>query len=77
MAAPWRRGRSRCRSRIDVCEGASIRRDARVVSPACLFAVKAAAESNGDLDLYKLLTTVPVNQAWRSLADGGCAMTRA
>ena len=61
----------------DLYEGASIRADGRVVSPAYLFEVKTPAESRGDWDLYKLLATVPVDQAWRPLADGGCTMSRA
>ncbi len=60
----------------DLYQGASIRPDGRVVSPAYLFEVKTPAESKSDWDVYKLLATIPVDQAWRPLADGACALTR-
>ena len=60
----------------DLYQGASIRRDGRVISPAYLYEVKKPAESKNDWDFYKLLATVPVEEAWRPVADGGCALIR-
>jgi branched-chain amino acid transport system substrate-binding protein len=37
-----------------------------------LFQVKAPAESKGEFDYYKLVGTVPGDQAFRPLKDGGC-----
>jgi len=55
---------------------ASIRRDGRVMVPAFLFQVKTPAESAGPWDYYKPVTTTPADQAFRSLAEGGCAMVK-
>ena len=60
----------------DVYEHATIRADGRVVSPAYLFQVKRPEESHGPWDYYKLLATVPAEQAWRPQADGGCPLVR-
>jgi branched-chain amino acid transport system substrate-binding protein len=60
----------------DVYEHASIRADGRVISPAYLFQVKRPDESHGPWDYYKLLATVPPEQAWRPLAEGGCPLVR-
>lgn len=49
----------------------SIRVDGRKLHPMYLFEVKAPAESKGEWDLYKLLDTIPAEQAFRPLADGG------
>jgi branched-chain amino acid transport system substrate-binding protein len=38
--------------------------------------VKTPAESRGAGDLLKLVETVPADQAFRPLADGGCPMIR-
>ena len=53
---------------------ASIRADGRAISPAYLFEVKKPEESKGDWDYYKLLQTVPADQAWRPLNEGGCPL---
>jgi branched-chain amino acid transport system substrate-binding protein len=39
--------------------------------------VKRPDESRGPWDLYKLLQTTPPEQAFRPLAEGGCAIVRA
>ena len=36
--------------------------------------VKSPAESKYDWDYYKLVETTPADQAFRPLADGGCAL---
>jgi branched-chain amino acid transport system substrate-binding protein len=52
----------------------SVREDGRKLHPMYLFQVKAPAESKGEWDLYKLVRTVPVEEAWRPLAEGGCPL---
>ena len=37
-----------------------------------LMQVKSPAESKGEWDLYKLLATVPGDEAFRPLSEGGC-----
>ncbi len=54
----------------------SIRADGRKLHPAYLFEVKRPEESRGAWDYYKLLQTTPAEQAFRPLADGGCAFVR-
>jgi branched-chain amino acid transport system substrate-binding protein len=49
-----------------------IRADGRKIHPMYLFEVKAPADSKGPWDLYKLLDTIPAEQAFRPLAEGGC-----
>ncbi|MBP0496184.1 ABC transporter substrate-binding protein [Pararoseomonas indoligenes] len=60
----------------DIYGQAAIREDGRAVSPAYLFEVKKPEESKGDWDYYKLLQTVPAEQAWRPLSEGGCSLVR-
>jgi branched-chain amino acid transport system substrate-binding protein len=36
--------------------------------------VKAPAESKGPWDFYKLVATIPAEQAFRPLKDGGCPL---
>ncbi|CAH0185094.1 ABC transporter substrate-binding protein [Roseomonas sp. CECT 9278] len=54
----------------------SVRADGRKLHPAYLFEVKAPAESRAAYDYYKLLQTVPADQAFRPVADGNCALAR-
>jgi branched-chain amino acid transport system substrate-binding protein len=49
-----------------------IREDGRMVHDMYLFEVKKPEESNGEWDLYKLLATVPGEQAFRPIDKGGC-----
>ncbi len=51
-----------------------IRPDGRKIHPMYLFQVKAPAESRGGWDYYKLLATIPAEQAFRPLKDGGCPL---
>ena len=51
-----------------------IRDDNRKIHPAYLFEVKAPAESRGPWDFYKLRATVPGEEAFRPIADGGCPL---
>jgi branched-chain amino acid transport system substrate-binding protein len=52
----------------------SIREDGRKLHPMYLFQVNSPAESKGDWDFYKLVTTIPGDQAFRPLAEGGCPL---
>lgn len=52
----------------------SVRADGRVLHPMYLFEVKSPADSKYDWDYYKLVETTPADQAFRPLADGGCAL---
>ncbi|MBR1218411.1 ABC transporter substrate-binding protein [Bradyrhizobium sp. U87765 SZCCT0131] len=54
-----------------------IREDGRMVHDMYLFEVKKPEESKGDWDLYKLLATVPGDQAFRPLDKGGCPLVKA
>ncbi|MBR0642017.1 ABC transporter substrate-binding protein [Plastoroseomonas hellenica] len=60
----------------DAFGGATLREDGRVVSPAYLFEVKRPGESRGAWDYYKLISTVPPEEAWRPLQEGGCGLVR-
>jgi branched-chain amino acid transport system substrate-binding protein len=61
----------------DDCFGqGSIRADGRVLHPCYLFEVKAPGESKGPWDYYKLLNTIPADQAFRPVSEGGCALVR-
>jgi branched-chain amino acid transport system substrate-binding protein len=61
----------------DDCFGkGSIRVDGRVIHPCYLFQVKTPSESHGPWDYYKLLATVPADDAFRPLKDGGCPLVK-
>ncbi|MGA8900016.1 ABC transporter substrate-binding protein [Bradyrhizobium sp.] len=51
-----------------------VRADGRLVHDMYLAQVKSPAESKGPWDYYKILSTIPGDQAFRSLADGGCPL---
>jgi branched-chain amino acid transport system substrate-binding protein len=51
-----------------------IRQDGRHIHPMYLFEVKSPAESKGPWDYYKIRATIPANEAFRPLADGGCPL---
>jgi branched-chain amino acid transport system substrate-binding protein len=54
----------------------SVRADGRKLHPAYLFEVKKPAESKGPYDYYKVRATIPADQAFRPIADGGCALVK-
>ncbi len=54
----------------------TIREDGRKLHPAYLFEVKKPAESKYPYDYYKLRATIPADQAFRPLADGGCPLVK-
>ncbi len=53
-----------------------IRPDGRKMHDMYLFEVKTPAESKGAWDYYKLLATIPAEQAFRPMDQGGCPMVK-
>jgi branched-chain amino acid transport system substrate-binding protein len=53
-----------------------IREDGRKLHPMYLFQVKTPAESVGRWDVYKLVSTVPADQAFRPLSEGNCPLVK-
>lgn len=53
-----------------------IRADGRVIRDMYLLQAKAPGESNGEWDLAKVVATVPGDQAFRPLDQGGCPLVR-
>jgi branched-chain amino acid transport system substrate-binding protein len=53
-----------------------VRADGRKIHPVYLFEVKKPSESKGPWDYYKIRTTIPADQAFRPLADGGCPLVK-
>jgi branched-chain amino acid transport system substrate-binding protein len=59
----------------DPCFGrGEIRADGRKLHDMYLFEAKAPNESRGAWDYYKLIRQIPVAEAFRPLAQGGCAL---
>ncbi|WP_024518158.1 ABC transporter substrate-binding protein [Bradyrhizobium sp. Tv2a-2] len=56
--------------------GGKIRIDGRMVHDMYLFEVKKPEESKGEWDLYKLIATVPGDEAFRPLDKGGCPLVK-
>jgi branched-chain amino acid transport system substrate-binding protein len=52
----------------------TIRADGRKIHPAYLFEVKKPSESKYFGDFYKVRATIPADQAFRPLKDGGCPL---
>ena len=52
----------------------TIRADGRKIHDMYLFEAKAPAESKGEWDLYKTLETIPGDQAFRPMSEGGCPL---
>jgi branched-chain amino acid transport system substrate-binding protein len=53
-----------------------LREDGRLVRDMYLFEVKAPADSKGKDDIYKLVATVPGDQAYRPLKEGKCPFVK-
>ncbi len=51
-----------------------VRADGRVIRDMYLMQVKTPEESKGDWDLVKMVATVPGEQAFRPLSEGGCPL---
>ena len=54
----------------------TVRADGRKIHPMYLFEVKKPAESKAAWDYYKLRATIPADEAFRPLADGGCPLVK-
>jgi branched-chain amino acid transport system substrate-binding protein len=54
----------------------TIRADGRKIHPMYLFEVKKPAESKGPWDLYKVRATIPAEQAFRPVDEGGCPLVK-
>jgi branched-chain amino acid transport system substrate-binding protein len=52
----------------------AIRADGRKIHDAYLFEVKKPAESKGEWDLYRQVSKIPGDQAFRPLDQGGCSL---
>src|SRR5215467_5518292 len=57
-------------------QNGKIRVDGRMVHDMYLFEVKKPEESKGEWDLYKLLATIPGDEAFRPLDKGGCPLVK-
>jgi branched-chain amino acid transport system substrate-binding protein len=61
----------------DDCFGqGTVRADGRKIHPAYLFEVKKPQESKQVGDIYKLVSTISAEEAFRPLAEGGCPLAR-
>jgi branched-chain amino acid transport system substrate-binding protein len=54
----------------------TVRADGRKIHPMYLFEVKKPAESKGPWDYYKVRATIPAEEAFRPLAEGGCPLVK-
>jgi branched-chain amino acid transport system substrate-binding protein len=53
-----------------------IRKDGRKMHTSYLFEVKKPSESKGEWDLMKVRATIPAEEAFRPLAQGGCPLVK-
>jgi branched-chain amino acid transport system substrate-binding protein len=53
-----------------------IREDGRVIRDMYLMQVKTPEESRGEWDVAKIVATIPGDQAFRPLAEGGCPLVK-
>ena len=51
-----------------------VREDGRVIRDMYLMQVKTPEESKGEWDLVKMVATVPGNEAFRPMSEGGCPL---
>ncbi|MGE0063468.1 MAG: ABC transporter substrate-binding protein [Xanthobacteraceae bacterium] len=54
----------------------TIRADGRKLHNAYLYEVKKPSESKGPGDFYKVRATIPADEAFRPLKDGGCSLVK-
>jgi branched-chain amino acid transport system substrate-binding protein len=54
-----------------------IRADGRKLHPIYVFQVKSPAESRGPWDYYKMVETIPPDDAFRPMTAGGCPLVAA
>ena len=55
----------------------AVRADGRKIHPAYLVEVKKPSESKAPYDYYKIRATIPADQAFRPMAEGGCPLVAA
>jgi branched-chain amino acid transport system substrate-binding protein len=53
-----------------------VRADGRKIHPMYLFEVKKPEESKGPWDYYKQVATIPAEEAWRPMDQGGCPLVK-
>jgi branched-chain amino acid transport system substrate-binding protein len=58
-------------------DNVTVREDGRVMHVMHLWQVKSPAESKYPYDYCKEVVTIPADQAWRPLAEGGCPLVKA
>jgi branched-chain amino acid transport system substrate-binding protein len=56
--------------------GGTVRADGRLMHDVYLVQVKTPTESKGPWDYYKILATIPADQAFRPLAESDCPLVR-
>lgn len=54
----------------------SIREDGRKLHPTYLLSAKTPAETTDEWDCFKIVRTIPVEEAWRPLSEGGCPFVK-
>ncbi|MBY0610901.1 MAG: ABC transporter substrate-binding protein [Beijerinckiaceae bacterium] len=54
----------------------SIRVDGRAIHPMYLYEVKKPSESKGEWDMYKVVATIPTEEAFRPLSEGNCPLVK-
>ncbi len=54
----------------------SIRQDGRKIHPAYLVEVKKPSESKAPWDYHKIRATIPADQAFRPMSEGGCPLVK-
>jgi branched-chain amino acid transport system substrate-binding protein len=54
----------------------TVRADGRKMHDMYLFEVKKPEESKAPWDLYKLVATIPADEAYRPMKDGGCPLVK-
>lgn len=54
----------------------TVRPDGRAVHPMYVFRVKSPAQSKGRWDVYEPVATIPAEQAFRPMDQGGCPLVR-
>jgi len=53
-----------------------IRADGRMVHDMYVYQVKKPSESKYPWDYYKYIATIPADQAYRPLSEGGCPLVK-
>ena len=56
--------------------GGHVREDGRMVHDMYFVQVKTPAQSRGPWDYYSILSTIPADKAFRSLAESGCPLVK-